>query len=85
MQRSGHFARPCVSKGWLQPSTARPHSGGSGALCGSVSLGHGFWPSAQHWPFGSHVSVSHTKLKSLPVSIKRDTGFNPALTEHEVP
>ena len=39
----------------------RPHSGGSGALCGSVSPGHGFWPSAQHWPFGSHVAASHTK------------------------
>ena len=47
----------------------RPHSGGSGALCGSVSPGHGFWPSAQHWPFGSHVAASHTKLNTLSVSI----------------
>ena len=38
----------------------RPHSGGSGASCGSVSPGHGFWPSAQHWPFGSHM-VLHTQ------------------------
>ena len=61
-----------------------PHSVGSGASCSSVSPGHGFWPSAQHWPLGSHVSASQTKLDTLPVSIKCDTGFNPAVTEHEV-
>lgn len=85
-ERSGHFARPRVSKGWLQPSTVQ-----------SAPL-WGFWSLMRQCEPGSWVlalcpalafriphGASHTKLNTLPVSIKSDTGFNPAVIEHEVP
>ena len=75
------LARACPNP----EQSAQPHSESSGALCGSVSPGHGFWPSARHWPFSSSVSASHSKQSVLPVSIKRDTVFNSTVTEHELP
>lgn len=78
-------ARPRVSKGPAQPRTERSaHSKVSGAPCGHMRPGHGFWPSAKHWPLSSSVSASHINQSATPVSIKRDAVFNPTVTEYEI-